>query len=428
MKRLYRFLRSPKLAITLILYAVAYGAVQTVVKVLTFSSPFFLAPLGLLSVCTLLCALDRIRAAARFGPSAAGLEPPRTGLRSTPVPAEKAERARERIAEALAARRYRIRDAGGALVATRGAWAAWASPAFHLTLVATFLLILASFTSQAEGVIRVPIDSSTRDVPSSYLFLRHGPFFPGTTGLTVSASDFQIDTVIDRLNRGPTAVIALRSGDTTLASRRVYPNSALRRGPLFIHRTDEWGYAPLVQVVDPSSGSTATAYAFIAARTVSRNGAGPAQLELTGAAGKPIVLKVSIPASGVDAQGRAQLEPFLRFNFPGHETSATALVLAEGASGAGPGGTTIRFVKRDYYVALFVVNDWATNLIYTVLILACIFPAVALLYPPKRVWVEIAEQDGESRLVVRAFRLRRDPVLARELAEMLERSLEETER
>ncbi len=98
-------------------------------------------------------------------------------------------------------------------------------------------------------------------------------------------------------------------------------------------------------------------------------------------------LDVSIPASGTDSFGRPAVAA--RDLLVVHPRSGKARppgLIAEGASAQLPGGSSLRFAQRGYFVVVSVADDAAVPAIYALFVIAAVGLAIAVLFPPKRVW------------------------------------------
>ncbi len=438
MRAVLRLLRSPKLALGLVLGVAAYSVLGTVFPqesldpakaaawqlahpgvtavarplgmFAAFGSPVFFALIGLLTVSTAVCAWARTRAARR----SSGAQPVTDHLRErlarrprvvagpineaahpdvSPVGA---------IANAMRKAGYRTTIEGDVVSATRSLWGAWASPVFHWLLVGLFVVISLGQMTRAEGRLPIPVGGGVIDATENYEGpIDRGALYPGHSGLELRARDLQLKTVVDGMDRGESAIVGLYRSGTVLAERRIYPNAPLRWGALLVH-PGKWGYAPLLAVEDTAGEAVATAYSYIDQSAVTSDGVGPGGLSLTGGAVQGWEVGLTIPITGRDAKGVPTLARSLRVTVtrPNGTVSPPVLV-EEGQRIEIAPGAWLRFVRRGMFVAVSVADDWSVPWIYALLIGASIALAIAVFFPPRRVWL-MAVRDGEGLVSIHA--------------------------
>lgn len=439
-----RFLRSPKLALGLVLGIAAYSVVGTmfpqtsgdptkaaawqaahpVATVLgrplgmfsAFGSPAFLAAVTLLAVSTAVCAWARTRAAAR----ASARQPVTPGLREAlrcrpvvvagPFSPDSRDAQLSGVDDAFSKSGFSTSVDGGIVSATRTLWGACASPVFHWALVLLFVFVAAGRLTRAEGRLPVPVGGSVIDATDSYVGpVYRGALYSGHSGLVLRARDLQMKTIVDGMDRGPSAVVGLyratdeRAGThgAPIAQARVYPNSPLRYRSLLIH-PGSWGYAPLFDVESSSGERVASAHAYIDQSAVASDTAGPGGLTLSGGQVDGWEVGVSIPIASRDAAGKPVLANAVRVTVtpPGKAASAPVILAQGGRTEVAP-GVWLRFVDRGMFVGVNVADDWSVPWIYALLIGASIALAMAVFFPPRRVWLMAVEDGG--RVMIHAI-------------------------
>lgn len=457
--RVARFLRSPRLAVGLIFGIAAYGAVASLVPQPSagpvqvarwtaehpeiaraarslglfdaFASPAFLAAVLLLAVATANCAAARTRAARdalrtdalddRFAEAAAK----RAAARSLPLSQPEAQRALEDAARTFEAGRFRVARQPRGFEAVRNGWAVIGSPLFHWSLAALFVVIFAAQLTRAEGVARLPGDQPVADVSGAYASgASQGALYRGHTGFEFTARDFQLATPVGGVDRGFSAVIDVSRGGHVVASQRVFPNSALHYGALLIHRGDEWGYAPVIEVRDASNTVVARADAFLASSAVTSGGIGPAALGLSGLPSGNATIAVQIPYAPASVGATRTLAHALRvFVQRQGEASRTPVLVSEGGAIPLGSGYTLRFVRRDFYIEARVADDWSIVPVYALFVVACVGVTIALLLPTKKAWVLLIAEGDATRVLVLARHVRGDPGFAERVARRVKESM-----
>lgn len=459
LKRLYRWLTSPKLAIALILGITAYAVVGTVVPqpalgpeeadrwaaahplassvarplglFEAFSSPLFIAVVLLLGASTIACAVSRTKAARSMTRTGAATEAIEVRIQRHPTAAvgdltqSEADLALARLRTTLESEGFSVRGGPRVTEATKSMWGAYGSPVFHWALAALIPVFIISAAFRAEGVLSIPVGGSVTDDAAAYgKKVSRGPLHPGHSGLEFRARDFKLATMVDGLDRGHSAVVGVYRNGAMIAERRVYPNSPLRVGRLLIHRTSDWGYAPLMELRAPDAKMVATMHAYIPASSVSSDGAGPGVLSVSDARGPAYELDISIPASGTDSLGMPRLQRAVSVVVrPTGGATLAPVRISEGASVQLPDGGSLRFAKRGYFMDISVADDAAVPAIYALFVLAAIGLVVAVLFPPKRVWILVSEDEGVYRIQALSRHLRGDPNFPAHVGRIVESSV-----
>jgi cytochrome c biogenesis protein len=443
LKRLYRWLRSPKLALVLILGVGAYSIVGTLVPqpyasakdiaqwvaahqvwasiarplglFHAFTSPVFLAAIALLAASTIACAIARTSSARTRFSAVPDVEALRRrvvasgdGVDLAGASGVSDEEVLASIAETFREDGYRITRLGPVLEARRNLWGAFGSPVFHWALAALMVLGAAGAATRAEGSLDLPIGTGVIDRAESYGGkVSKGPLFLGHSGLELKARDFELTTMANGLDRGHSAVVDLFRNGRLVASRRVYPNSPLRYGRLLIHRTALWGYAPVLRISAPGLQSVES-YAYLPVSAITSAGVGPVELSYPGRDGRTYLLSIEIPGSGTDAAGATILERALlvSVNPQGSSAAAKPARIVEGGSTQLPDGTKLTFARRGYFMNVSVADDWAVPFIYAAFVIAGIGLAVALFSSPRRAWIvfDRAEDGGRVHVLARSYR------------------------
>lgn len=448
MNRIYRFLRSPRLALTLLVGLTVYAFIGTLVPQEftsatraaewaaehpsaaylarmvglndAFVSPVFIAAVALLCASTAVCAVARTKSArsamvsGTLSRSAIEALEHRPGLVIGPISGASpgdANDALTRVADGLSAAGFRVRSGPRLVEGTRRLWGALGSPVFHWALVALLIVVAAGRLTRAEGLLVIPVGDRVVDETAAYDGrVEESRFYGGHTGLEFSAEDIRLNTKIAGILQGPTAVIVLRRDGREVARRRVYPNSPLRYGALLVHRSEQWGYAPLISVETSTGEIVGSTRAHILSTATLPDGVGPARLELSGAGGAVAIVAVEIPYEPAAPDGAKVLSRSVRLTVrKSGETSSTPVVVQQGKTVAFGRDYVLRFAERGYFVTVSVADDWSVPWIYGLFALAGIGVSVALLAPPRRVWVLRVEREGSTYLHVRARHSRGDP-------------------
>lgn len=423
-------LRSPRLAVWLLVYLTAYAAAVTLIPqegavlpadiaswqaerpgvgALTaalglhraFWSIAFIVPAFLLTLSTAVCSWRRTRTAralAQLGRSIPEtLRARASGRPHATVTAGTDADALELVSRTAADLGLRVTRDDGVLRASRTLWAAWGSPVFHWALVGLFVSVGVGQAIKWEGVIGIPVGHSITDVRLSYGSLVKGPLAPAepSSGYTIAVSDMPLDFVAGDVERGHAPLVTLSRDDEVVAEGRVFPNSPLSHGALTIHR-DIWGLA-VVAALETSAGAELGRRNFLI------------DLGSTGGTGRLGIEDGMPPETGVSAirfdipldpapdgfTGDIPRDPRTEVSVPGAADIASA-TLRPGETVTFPGGElSLKVVDVTRYVRLLVVHDPSVPVVYAFLVLASVGCAVALLVHPRAiVAVERRRDDG----------------------------------
>lgn len=447
--RLAARLRSRRLAVWLIIFVIAYAFVGTVIPQVTlaggksvgewqmahpylayvtralglhvaYSSPLFLAVLGLLAVSTALCAWERtkvswrrIRNAGRVDPAALQSLRVRPSI-SIPAPGVSADEALRSAAEALSGLRLRTRRGPRLLEASSGRLGLLGSPLFHWLLAALFLVIALGRLSRAEGSIGLPVGSPRTDATESYQTVHSGPLYAGHSGLTLLATDVRPFRDAEGVDRGVSPLIELRRGDTLIARHRVYPNNPLRYGSLLVHSSG-YGLAAVISVETSAGSEMLSSQQLVDFDDKTGSGTTDSRFDLTADGNSPLAtVRLTVPLDregGVpqhilpkDARVSLRVQPVGR-------PAVTAVLRPGGTFALGP-SYRIRLKGLVYYARVSVADDWSVYPLYLLFLLAGASVSVAVVVPYRRVIVLAVEVDSNLALHASARHSRGDPLFA----------------
>jgi cytochrome c biogenesis protein len=458
-QRVVSLLRSRRLAIWLLLFVTGYSFIGTVVpqtarepeKVAAwaqqytalepivgmfglhsaFTAPLFLVAMALLFLSTSACAWERVRSSARMLARRQGLADAEVKrLTAHPqvrvaAPGLDEAAAAEAVRAALRGLRLDVRKGKRAVEAIGGRWGLAGSPIFHISLAGLFLVIGLGQMTRAEGLVGVPVGYPVADVKESYGRYEAGPWYPGgASGLVFGTSEFQLETVIDGVDRGPSAVVTLTRGGLTVASQRVYPNNPLRLGTLMIHQ-NEYGLSAPIEIEDAAGKVLASAQPVVDFDPKQPSGTTIAELRMTTAEGGDHVVEVTVLADG-DADSISRTVPKekrARVKVTSIGAATIDETLDAGQSLTLPDGKVVRLRDVVYYARLSVVDDWSVYPIYALFVLAGVGLSLAVFVPYRAVRVLLVEGEGGLAVHVVTKHARRDPLFAESVEEALREAL-----
>ncbi len=449
LRRVYRFLRSRKLAMWLIGIVVVYSAFGTSVPqrsepavlatwtaahpvlavvfgalglTSAWTSPIFIAVVTLFLLSTAACSWERTeyalkeRARARDDVAAGADRLTRGGKLRVEVASPAG--VVERVASELEESGLRTTTDDRFVSGRAGAWGLLGSPLFHWALVALMLLIAVGRLSRAEGLIGVPIGYPRQDTAENYGRLDSGPLYPGHSGLTISAEDF-VGNYVDQggQERGPSPVVTLADRGRVVARQRVYPNAPLRRGRLLIHMSD-YGYAPVIQFVS-ATGSKSQIEPLIDRPSEKAVQSTPIAFEIPDESGRPIPAQAMLLIPPAGAKTSNDLLLVVRLGEGGAMVEKT---LAVGQPVSVPGGGTMTLKEVTNYVRLSIADDWSVYPMYVLFGVAIIGLVLSLLVPFRTASVLLVDGETGPALHVTWRHRRGDPLFAEKVEAAVRRA------
>lgn len=428
--RAYAFLRSRRLAIWLIAAFVVYSAVATVTAEegswgTPYANPIFIAISVALTLATAACAWERTVGAIRQRNASTGLSPESLDrLREQPqirVPVEgdiPPGELVERIGAGLRAQRLSVRVGGTRVVGRAYRVGLIGSPLFHWALVLLFVFVGLGQLTRSEGLMGVPVGSSRLDALESYGTVDEGPWHtPGFTGLTFAVPEMDLTYVVDGVDRGASPLVEVYDGPELVVSHKTYPNSPLRYRSLLIHANNYGLAGRFTLETGGQSQPVEVLYDFTDGSGMAENAS--ALLLTRGTTDVEFSSSVALDALGNDWSWSIPERPRIAWKLveAGVATSGTVM---PGESVALGEGQALRLDSITYYARLSVVDDWSVTPIYVLFVLAAIGLTLALLLPPKTVWVMLVEKDGRSFIHAKTRQSRGDRTFPDRVEEALQ--------
>lgn len=436
-QRIFRFLRSRKLAIILILacagwsvvgtllplqpgspeaarWAVAHPIASTLVEALGISRPFawppFLAVVAMLALSMATCSLDRTRWAVSRARESAGISEAvikRLGSRpATLVEGLDMQDTRAEVKRRLESLGLRVRATPRAMEARSGRLGPLGSPVFHWGLTLLIVVIALGQLTRSEGLMGVPVGESLADVPAEYGSYSSGLLYRASTpSFEVAVTRMPRSVIRDGVDIGRLPTVRLSRGGAVLAESEVYPNHPLRWRDMMIHMSAD-GYVALLEFA-PDGAPTSNARVYFDYAENGSLASGRIEVGSTDISSTVLVLQ---PVASKDVANAVRGKRYVRVDARSLEDTESA-TLAEGESLRLPGG--VLKVRRILpYARLSVVHDWSVYPIYALFVMSMLGLAVAVLAPERRVWVLVSQGDRGVELRWIAFHQRRDPTFA----------------
>lgn len=384
-----------------------------------FVAPIFIAIVGLLWLSTIACAWERTSwAAKRWSRRDRVPDALKRRLRMTPdlrmrLRCDVAS-ANDHVTKGLRRLGLRVRVVDSIVEGRKGTWAIWASPVFHWGLVLLIAVVVAGRLTRADMTFDLPMGETTAVRIADASKRSAGPLYPGgPTDLALVARDLQLHYTTARIDRGPTAEIALSRGTELLVRQSVYPNNPLRYGTLLVHR-GKHGLAAFMShetSAGVEQGRTRIDFTF---DFTGKNATGISSQELLFPAlreGLGATVTVTVPLDRRSGRPLLRLPavPRARVLFgSGASSMATATAeLLPGDSVILADGSALRLVRLDYYVQAYVADDWSVPWLYAFAIISCAAVSCSILVRTESAWVVLSEDgDGVELSVVTRSRHR----------------------
>ncbi|MGB4593733.1 MAG: cytochrome c biogenesis protein ResB [Coriobacteriia bacterium] len=406
--RAYALLRSRRLAIWLIAAFVIYAAAATITADkdsygTPYANPVFIGISMALTLATAACAWERAVGAIRRWNASTRISPESLErLRQQPrilVPVEtgaSSDAVIERVAGGLRAQRLSVRVGGTRIIGSAYRVGLIGSPLFHWALVLLFVFVGLGQLTRSEGLIGVPVGSSRLDALESYGTVEEGPWHnPGFTGLTFAVPEMDLAHVVDGVDRGASPLVEVYDGPELVVSHQTYPNSPLRYRSLLIH-ANNYGLAGRFTL--ETGGQSVPVDVLYDFQEGSGNAPNSSALLLTrGTTDLEFSSSIALDAARSDWNWGMPQRPRIAWKLVEAGATTTGTVLP-GESIALGEGQVLRLDGITYYARLSVVDDWSVTPIYILFVLAAIGLILALLLPPRVVWIMLVERDGQRFL------------------------------
>ncbi|MDZ4178387.1 MAG: cytochrome c biogenesis protein ResB [Coriobacteriia bacterium] len=433
-RRLYVTLRSPRLAIRLLvllgIYLVAAAAVPQrsidPAEVVAWSArnpffgsladglglhdaftrPVFLLLVAMLAATTGVCAWDRTARAIGLIRGRGLLDRGTVAaLRSSPMlrlelPTGREDAVYERVLAALSGLHLKVRSGPAAGEASSGWWGLLGSPFFHWALLGLIVAAPLGALTKSEGLIGIVAGYEKPDMPESYGLFESGPLHAGTSGMLIGVEpEMPLTHVVRGVDYGPAPIVVISDGERVVARGEVYPNSPLRFGSRSVHLSDH-GLGAVIAL--RSGGETVLLSQILIDRDDSQDsGWGSATETYVDDQGREVASLRVTPL--VDETGTARIEITDRVG------ESETRVMRVGEEIAVMPGVTARVEHLGSYARLSVVDDASIPLIYACLFVASIAVGVSVLVPHRVVRVlRDTEPDGRQWLLLSATHSRGD--------------------
>jgi hypothetical protein len=176
----------------------------------------------------------------------------------------------------------RVRRGPSLVEGLSGAWGAFGSPMFHWSIVALMLVAAAGQATRAEGFMGLPVGERVADVRANYLQITEGPLFGERfTGVEFQAEDVVRNYTLGNVDYGPSPIVTAFRDGTQVASGRVYPNSPLRVGSLLVHMAD-FGPAATLALESAGGPEVGRHTVMLDRSTETSSGTGPREFSFVG--------------------------------------------------------------------------------------------------------------------------------------------------
>lgn len=452
MLRLVTFLRSRRLAVSLIALVALYGILGTLVPRGTpesakvaewaathplaasiaeplgmyraFTSPVFLILVVLLAASTTACAFERSRRGLRLSrslraePSDALVD--RLAKRpetSIPVSSQLgAEALMASVGEGLGKQGLKVVARDNLVSARAGLLGLAGSPLFHWSLVLLMFVTAAGQATRAEGFLGLPLGQRVADVHESYLQIVEGPLFSENhSGVVLEMSEMDRDFIKNGTDFGASPYIKAYRDTTLLSEGWVHPNSPLRVGTLMIHMV-AFGPAATLSVESTGGAEVARTTFTLDLSTETSSGTVPQVFDLTTAEGQAgLTVRVQVLTKAAAGASPTEARALIETKTVEAAVFGPPVTVPVGSTIDLPGGGRLRVVSVTDWARVSVANDWSVPFIYVLLMLAILGLAVAVLVPARRASVLLVETEEGRFLNIGTWHDKRDPMFKKQI-------------
>jgi cytochrome c biogenesis protein len=407
-----------------------------------FSSPFFLACVLVLGLCTALCAWRRTKAAIGKGRTLRQAAPADrqslTELHDLGIDCDPALSGEEVLSLASGTLEHlgiKTKRHDEVLAAVSSPWSVWGSPIFHWALLALILTLAGGQLLRAHGLMGVAVGQTKADAPDSYGVISAGPLYDWSrVQRSIRVDAVEPDFVSDGIDRGPTPTVSLLDGEgNVIVTQRVYPNATLKSGSLTIYPVT-YGLSTTLATVSTAGVETGRGTLFVDFSAETTSGTTPVyHLNLTDKAGNlRYTISTTVP---LDRRGGAFVEAV-----PAQPTARVVVSAPDGkpvlirtvSSGEQmvlPGiGGSLRLDDVGYYARLQIVDDWSIPLLYAGLFVALAGLTLAVVARQQIVLATVVEGSEGVKLVAKVRLWRNSSSSRSEIETELTRALREHEK
>lgn len=379
-----------------------------------FAHPVFFILVGLLTLATGACSVERTRAALRAfrgrGTVPRWLADRAVDAPTFVIPVGREGDCAQEMARALSGLGLRVRTGAGSLRADSPAVALIASPLLHWSLVLLFIAAAAGQMTRAEVNVRIPIDGSVPDLATvlSGADTASRPNTQRWAGLSLALLDFDQDLSVNGIARGASGRLQLLDGSgRALREGWVYPNRPLKWRGLTIHHA---GAGPaLLTTAISARGAETTGTHFFELDETKPHGIASRRVRVDDAStGSRCVVEIA-PGGGESVSVRV-IEP---------EAAATnGVTMAEGDEVGLPGGARLRVDRLTAYVRFRMVDDMTVPLLYLSFAGILASGILGLALPVRSVFVRSVVETGLHVVVIAR---RADPAFGERVYAALQR-------
>lgn len=427
MARLWRGLRSRRVASYLLVYVTAFFGVATlvpwggpespevmewaaanpfaesVVRALgmhdPYTTPWFLVPALWLAASTCACAYERTVSALRVMRSQGSVKS--GDLRSLEgadalhfrLPASGDADPLDRVAAVARSVGMRVRRGPVAIFGYSRSIGLLGSPVFHAAMGLLFVFATMGWLTRAEGGIALLRDRAKEDARASYLAgATTGLLFGDAyTGYELTVREVIENHIVDGVGRGSAARIEVRDDDRLVRSQLVYTNHPLRLGTTLIHHPkDRWGLAAVISVGDTGSVQAQTIEVPFERDPDAPLGHRPYLFTIEPSVGEAIDVSVT-----PDKAARLAILAGSR-----DRAIKSDAVIGEGESFVIPRGPRITVVELTRWAEVTVVRDWSVPFLYLMFILGTVGVTLTMYVPYRSLIARTARRaDGDETVV-----------------------------
>jgi cytochrome c biogenesis protein len=409
-----------------------------------FSSPFFLACVLVLGLCTALCAWRRTKAAIgkgrtlRQAAAAAADRQSLTEVHDLGIECDPALNGEEVLSLAsgtLERLGIKTKRRDEVLAAVSSPWSVWGSPVFHWALLALILTLAGGQLLRAHGLMGVAVGQTKADAPDSYGVVSSGPLYDwGSVHRSIRVDALEPAFVSDGIDRGPTPTVSLIDGaGNVIVKQRVYPNMTLKSGSLTIYPVT-YGLSTTLSTVTTTGVETGREVLLVDFSDEATVGTVPLDyLKLSDKAGN---LRYTISATvPLDRRGDAFVQavpaqPTARVVVSAPDGKPVLIgTISPGERIALPGATgSLQLDDVGYYARLQVVDDWSIPLLYAGLFVALAGLTLAVVARQQIVLVTVVEGPDGVKLVAKVRLWRNSSSSRSEIETELTRALSGAEK
>ncbi|MDO9517825.1 MAG: cytochrome c biogenesis protein ResB [Methanosarcinaceae archaeon] len=291
---------------------------------------------------------------------------------------------------------YITTQQGNQIFAEKNRYGSLSSPIFHLSLVVILLSTFYGGAMQMHGVAQIIDGQDFTEAHSNYIHIKEGPFFGEQHKyFNIHLTKFHPSYELNGKWRGFAADVLLSENGQVIKEDTIYVNNPLRYKGFSIDR-NEYGFAPLF--VLRSNDSISGSY-IIASYTDDHQYTASFNIADTGILADVVLYPDAIVGDEIISISDFPNNPlaYLNLSKNGELIYSGPLKLNDSIKfDLDSTEMSLEFNDLEYWASFYIHRDASIPILYSALLICLLSLTAALFYIPRRIWVEIVDNDNNT--------------------------------